>query len=147
MVAFGYKLFVAYLEHPQAFQLIDKKPFRCLLTYLRPALGEKDIPHRTKFQAETLSRAKAVEKKISEIYKACHIYRLCYGDLGIEQLCDFQDIPGKVSFTFDTWTSEAGDPYPRGHRKFKKYPGSVFVFKVSQTSPPLRNTQKGIFQA
>ena len=25
--------------------------------------------------------------------------------------CGFQDIPGKVSFTFDTWTSEAGDPY------------------------------------
>jgi len=22
-----------------------------------------------------------------------------------------QDIPGKVSFTFDTWTSDAGDPY------------------------------------
>jgi len=28
--------------------------------------------------------------------------RLCHG---------FQDLPGKVSFTFDTWTSEAGDPY------------------------------------
>ena len=23
----------------------------------------------------------------------------------------FQSLPGKVSFTFDTWTSEAGDPY------------------------------------
>ena len=22
-----------------------------------------------------------------------------------------QDLPGKISFTFDTWTSEAGDPY------------------------------------
>ena len=22
-----------------------------------------------------------------------------------------KDLPGKISFTFDTWTSEAGDPY------------------------------------
>jgi hypothetical protein len=28
-----------------------------------------------------------------------------------DDFCGFQDIPGKVSFTFDTWTSEAGDPY------------------------------------
>lgn len=24
---------------------------------------------------------------------------------------NLKDLPGKVSFTFDTWTSEAGDPY------------------------------------
>ena len=29
-----------------------------------------------------------------------------YADIGV-----MKDIPGKVSFTFDTWTSEAGDPY------------------------------------
>jgi hypothetical protein len=83
-------LSLAYLEHPQAFQLINKRPFRQLLMYLRPALGEKDIPHHTKFQAETLSRAKAVENMISEIFKACHFYRLCYGDLGMNNYTIFR---------------------------------------------------------
>jgi hypothetical protein len=23
----------------------------------------------------------------------------------------FKDVPGQISFTFDTWTSETGDPY------------------------------------
>lgn len=53
----------------QAFQLIDKKPFRRLLSYLRPALGDKDIPHRTKLRGEILIRAKAVEKKIADVFK------------------------------------------------------------------------------
>ena len=62
-------IFLTYLEPPQAFQLIDKSSFHCLLTYLRPSLEEKDIPHRTKLQAETLSRTKAVEKQIAEVLK------------------------------------------------------------------------------
>ncbi|KAF8802579.1 hypothetical protein BYT27DRAFT_7010430, partial [Phlegmacium glaucopus] len=61
-----------------------------LLTYLCPALAEKDLPYQTKLCAQILSRAKMLEQNISGIFK---------------------DIPGKVSFTFDTWTSEAGDPY------------------------------------
>ena len=48
--------------------------------YLRPALGEKDLPHRTKLRAETLSRANSVEKKISEVFKEVNIfYGLCEG--------------------------------------------------------------------
>jgi hypothetical protein len=67
---------------PSKFQLIDKKPFHRLLTYLRPSLEEKDVPHRTKLlgaEPETLSRAKAVEKKISEVFKASKFYGLCEG--------------------------------------------------------------------
>jgi hypothetical protein len=43
------------------------------------SLEEKDVPHRTKLRAETLSRAKAVEKKISEVFKASKFYGLCEG--------------------------------------------------------------------
>lgn len=31
--------------------------------------------------------------------------------LVIEFLSVWQDVPGKVSFTFDAWTSQVGDPY------------------------------------
>ena len=53
----------------QAFQLIDKKPFRRLLTYLRPVLEEKNIPYHTKLCAEILTHAKGIEKKIADILK------------------------------------------------------------------------------
>jgi hypothetical protein len=74
----------------QAFQLVDKGAFRRLLMYTRPSLSEKDIPHRTKVQKEILLRAHAAEVKVREA---------------------LADIKGKVSFTFDTWTSNAQDPY------------------------------------
>jgi hypothetical protein len=58
--------------------------------YTRPSLSEKDIPHRTKIHEEIIFRAHTAEAKV------------CEALLKIE---------GKVSFTFDTWTSEAQDPY------------------------------------
>jgi hypothetical protein len=69
---------------------VDKKPFRDLLRYLRPSLTEKDIPHRTKIRKEVLKRAATAEDRVRD--------RLAV-------------IPSKVSFTFDSWTSDAGDPY------------------------------------
>jgi hypothetical protein len=36
--------------HFQAFQIVDKEPFRRLLKYLRPNMPDKDIPHRTKIK-------------------------------------------------------------------------------------------------
>lgn len=74
----------------QAFQLVDKGAFRRLLIYTRPSLSERDIPHRTKVQQEILLRARGAEVKVSEA---------------------LANIKGKVSFTFDTWTSDAQDPY------------------------------------
>jgi hypothetical protein len=74
----------------QAFQLVDKGSFRRLLMYSRPSLSEKDIPHRTKIQQEIILRAHEVEIKVQEV---------------------LAKIEGKVSFTFDTWTSDAQDPY------------------------------------
>jgi predicted aconitase len=48
----------------KAFQLVDKGIFRRLLTYLRPSLMDKDIPHRTKIRTEIIERAKAVEERV-----------------------------------------------------------------------------------
>jgi hypothetical protein len=70
--------------------LVDNGAFRRLLMYTRPSLSEKDIPHRTKVHKEILLRARAAEVKVREA---------------------LADIEGKVSFTFDTWTSNAQDPY------------------------------------
>ncbi|KAG2740806.1 hypothetical protein CY34DRAFT_27435, partial [Suillus luteus UH-Slu-Lm8-n1] len=61
-----------------------------LLTYVRPTLSDKDIPHRKTLREEILKKAKATEVRVKEILK---------------------DIPGKVSFTFDAWTSDPGDPF------------------------------------
>ena len=90
----------------QAFQLVDKGAFRRLLMYTRPSLSERDIPHRTKIQEEILLKAEVAEGRVCEA---------------------LSKIKGKVSFTFDTWTSEAQDPYlsvtghyiaaPEGHPK------------------------------
>ena len=48
----------------QAFRLVEKGPFRRLLMYLRPALADKDIPHRTFLQKEILKCAELVEAQI-----------------------------------------------------------------------------------
>ena len=57
--------------------------------YLQSALEEKDIPHRTKLQAETLSRAKVVEKKISEVFKACLFFINFVMGIYSRYVCDF----------------------------------------------------------
>ena len=58
--------------------------------FTRPSLSEGDIPHQTKIQEEILCRAHNAEVKVCTA---------------------LADIKGKVSFTFDTWTSAAQDPY------------------------------------
>lgn len=59
------------LPHIKAFRLVDKGPFRRLLTYLRPSLADKDIPHRTKIKLEILERAELVETRVKASLKVC----------------------------------------------------------------------------
>jgi hypothetical protein len=61
-----------------------------MLIFARPTLSEKDIPHRTKIQQEILHWARVTQEKVCEA---------------------LANAEGKVSFTFDTWTSGAHDPY------------------------------------
>jgi hypothetical protein len=54
----------------KAFQLIDKGPFRRILTYLRPSLSDNDIPHRQTLQNRIIDKAnlsKARLKKVLEV--------------------------------------------------------------------------------
>lgn len=74
----------------QAFQLIERGSFRRLLKFCRPGLSEKDIPHRHTLRAEILQRAQIAEGRVRE---------------------NMKNLPSKVSFTFDAWTSAPGDPY------------------------------------
>ncbi|KAJ8457093.1 hypothetical protein ONZ45_g18454 [Pleurotus djamor] len=74
----------------EAFRLVDQPAFRQLLKYLRPTLKDDDIPHRNTIRTQVIERAAAVEVKIKAVLK---------------------DLPSKVSFTFDAWTSEPGDPF------------------------------------
>jgi hypothetical protein len=46
--------------HFQAFQIVDKEPFRRLLKYLRPNMPDKDISHRTKIKDSIMDRADMV---------------------------------------------------------------------------------------
>jgi hypothetical protein len=55
----------------QAFRLIDKEPFRRLLTYLRPTLSSRDIPHRTKLRQEILERAELVQARVKTALQVC----------------------------------------------------------------------------
>ena len=76
--------------HCQAFRLIERGGFRCLLKFCRPSLSERDIPHRHTLRAEILRRAHIAEERV----------RNC-----------MNETLGKISFTFDAWTSAPGDPY------------------------------------
>ncbi|KAG2755214.1 hypothetical protein P692DRAFT_20694256, partial [Suillus brevipes Sb2] len=61
-----------------------------LLRYVRPALAESDVPHRTKLTESVKARAVEVVNVIRE--------RLAKVD-------------SQVSMTFDSWTSIIGDPF------------------------------------
>ena len=74
----------------QAFQLVNKGAFHQLLMFTWPSLSKKDIPHQTKIHQEILLWAHTAEVKVCEA---------------------LAKIEGKVSFTFDTWTSDTQDPY------------------------------------
>ncbi|KAG1901096.1 uncharacterized protein F5891DRAFT_1187795 [Suillus fuscotomentosus] len=74
----------------EALQLIDKPVFRRLLSYVRPALVEGDIPHCTKLTKSVKAHALTVVDAIRE--------RLAKVD-------------SQVSMTFNSWTSIIGDPF------------------------------------
>jgi hypothetical protein len=70
--------------------LVNKESFWQLLKFLWPSLSEKDIPHHTKIHQEIHLRAHTTEEKVCQA---------------------LANVKGKVSFTFNTWTSDAKDPY------------------------------------
>ncbi|KIJ26622.1 hypothetical protein M422DRAFT_782492 [Sphaerobolus stellatus SS14] len=80
------------VEDDQAFELVEKKPFRALIRFLQPTTKELEIPHCTKLREAALDKA----RKAVEILK--------------EKL-NSASVPGLISFTFDAWTSRAYDPY------------------------------------
>jgi len=82
--------YISLILSPQAFCLVDRGSFRRLLKFCRPSLSERDIPHRQTLRAEILRRARIVEGTVRE---------------------NLKNVPSKVSFTFDAWTSAPGDPY------------------------------------
>jgi hypothetical protein len=104
------KLFVNKLFHYQrfqAFQLVDKEPFRRLLKYLRPNLPDRDIPHRTKLKDSIMQRASLAMDTIKERLAVSY-----YVSIGCILLVKGrQHVDSQVSFTFDSWTSLAGDPF------------------------------------
>ena len=58
--------------------------------FLRPSLSDNDIPHQTKIHTDIHLRARVTEEKVRNT---------------------LADVEGKVSFTFDTWTSDAHNSY------------------------------------
>lgn len=74
---------------------------------MRLGLSDKDIPHRKKVRSEILQRAKLVESRIKERLQVSKVPSIAY----FLNTNSVQRIGGRVSFTFDTWTSEAQDPY------------------------------------
>jgi len=70
--------------------LVDRGGFRWLLKYCRPSISDKDIPNCNKLHAEILAHVHIAKDKICQNLKR---------------------VPSKVSFTFDAWTSDSGDPY------------------------------------
>jgi hypothetical protein len=69
---------------------VDRGSFRRLLKFCRPSLSERDIPHWQTLRAEIVRRAGIVEGQVCE---------------------NLKNVPSKISFTFDAWTSALGDPY------------------------------------
>jgi hypothetical protein len=83
-------LVCAEFFHIQAFRLVEHGSFRSFLKFCRPSLSEKDIPLRNTFCAEVLRRVRVAKEQMRESMKR---------------------LTSKISFTFDAWTSEPGDPY------------------------------------
>ena len=53
----------------KAFQLIGKGPFRRVLTYFRPSLSDKDIPHHQTLRNEIINKANLSEARLKELLK------------------------------------------------------------------------------
>jgi hypothetical protein len=78
----------AALNSLKAFQLVDKGPFRRLLTYVRPSLLDKDIPHRTKLRKEIFERAEAVEERVRVKLQVTFIFRV-YSSLKLTTVSEY----------------------------------------------------------
>ena len=91
----------------KAFQLIDKGPFCHLLTYLRPLLLDNDIPHCQTLYKKIINKANISKSQLKSILEVRPI-TLCKC---LKYLFISQDVPSKVSFTFDAWTLQVDDPY------------------------------------
>jgi hypothetical protein len=67
----------------QAFQLVDRGPFRRLIKYCRPSLTDADIPHRMTLRKEILSRAEIVKERVKDELKVCHFLKYEYFSLSL----------------------------------------------------------------
>ena len=50
----------------KAFKLIDKGPFRRILTYLRPSLSDNDIPHRQTLRNRIMDKASLSQARLKK---------------------------------------------------------------------------------
>ncbi|RDB19757.1 hypothetical protein Hypma_013237 [Hypsizygus marmoreus] len=78
------------LETDQALSVTDRPSFRELLTYQRPKMKDSDIPHRTKITESITERAAVIAAELAK---------------------ELQDAPGRISLTFDGWTSAIMQAY------------------------------------
>jgi hypothetical protein len=53
----------------KAFQLVDKGPFHCVLTYLQPSLLDKDIPYCQTLHNEIINKANLSEAWLKKLLK------------------------------------------------------------------------------
>jgi hypothetical protein len=51
----------------KAFQLVDKGPFRRMLTYMRPSLSDNDIPHRQTLRNRIIDKANLSEVRLKKV--------------------------------------------------------------------------------
>jgi hypothetical protein len=85
-----YPIYITLIFCLQAFYLVEWGSFRQLLKFCRPSISERDIPHHHTLWVEILQRADVTEEMVHD---------------------NLKNVPSKVSFTFDAWTSAPGDPY------------------------------------
>ena len=55
----------------QPFRIVDKKQFRVLLKYQRPATKDSDIPHRIKLRDEIILKANEAIERLKAHFKVC----------------------------------------------------------------------------
>ena len=60
----------------QAFQLVDKGPFYCLIQHCQPTLSKHDIPHRTKVCEDIMKHAENVIEWVKAKLEVFHLLSL-----------------------------------------------------------------------
>ncbi|GJE88702.1 hAT transposon family protein [Phanerochaete sordida] len=78
------------VETDQALAIVDQPSFRALLSYQRPSMKESELCHRTKMTDIVIERAQLIMEELDSELQTC---------------------PGKVSLTFDGWTSKIMTAY------------------------------------